>query len=190
MTSATEPDGWTIYSAERVRGRQCGSCTACCTLVPVELPAGVKPAGVRCPHVRSTGCSIYHRRPEPCAVWSCRWLFDPDTAALRRPDRAGYIVDPLTSTILVDGKPMQAVQVWVDPARPEAFRDPALLAYLADIAARHGYFALVRYGNQRATALLAPALSPSGGWEIDDSNPLNTEAEMAVKLAAAMEHIT
>jgi hypothetical protein len=85
---------------EAVRGRACGSCTACCTQVPVALPDEHKPANVRCKHLRSKGCGIYANRPRPCVAWSCRWLFDEDTAELRRPDQAGYVIDCAPDTVL------------------------------------------------------------------------------------------
>ena len=161
MTGA--PRAWTDVGPP-VRGRSCGTCTSCCTLVPVLLDEGVKPATTRCPHQRAKGCGIYPTRPRACAVWSCRWLFDPDTAAMRRPDHAGYIVDPGADTAIRDGKPVQVVQVWCDPARRDAWQEPALLAYLDGIAQRHGMSALIRWGSNEGLAVLAPCLSPTGDW--------------------------
>jgi hypothetical protein len=183
--SATDPEtGWTIYSDQHIRGRKCGGCTACCTMVAVELPEGHKPANVRCRYLRSSGCSIYRDRPEPCVYWSCRWLFDPETADLRRPDRAGYIVDPQFSTIMLDGKPIDAIQVYVDPARPDAHQDPALRAYLARMAERFRVVAIVRWGHDEAMALGAPCLTSSGEWE-EQRSVMLTHEEMAEKVTAA-----
>jgi len=42
-----------------VRGRQCGGCTLCCTLLPVKsLDKG---ANERCRHLCFKGCGIYAR---------------------------------------------------------------------------------------------------------------------------------
>ena len=135
QAAAREP--WTIYG-EPVRGRSCGSCTLCCTLLPVELPSGPKPANARCPHSYSKGCRIYARRPDPCRYWSCRWLFDPATAGLKRPDQSGVVIDAALDTILADGRPLDVLQIWCDPNRRDAHRDPAVRAYLADVARRTG----------------------------------------------------
>lgn len=99
-----EPAAWDIIGAP-LPGRSCGSCTACCTQVPVRLEDGqVKPANIRCRHLRaSQRCSVYAARPLDCRAWSCRWLFDQAAEGLRRPDRGGYIVDPMLDTILLNG---------------------------------------------------------------------------------------
>ncbi len=143
-----------------VLGRKCGSCHACCTLVPVVAAELDKPANVRCPHVFSHGCRIYAARPEPCQVWSCRWLIDAETRGLRRPDHAGYIIDPMTDTILANDNPYDCLQVWCDPRRRDAHRDPALRAYLAtfDIPA------IVRWSDQEGCLLVHPGIGKEGEW--------------------------
>lgn len=76
-------------SSSRLRSdvevRICGSCTACCTHLP--LFGGEGP----CPHAGALGCRIYSRRPEPCARFACQWLRDPLWPAPWRPDRAGLL---------------------------------------------------------------------------------------------------
>ena len=54
------------------------------------------------------------------------------------------------------------VQVWVDPKRPNAHRDPALRAYLWG-RAQAGETALIRYSATEAFVLAAPA-TPGGEW--------------------------
>src|SRR5688572_10605312 len=108
--------------------RQCGSCQACCTLLPTrEVPTL---AGERCRHQRfGKGCAIYDRRPLPCQLWSCRWLVEDDTADLSRPDRSGYVIDMMPDFITLQDhvtgvdQRMEVVQVWVDPRRPGSHRD-------------------------------------------------------------------
>lgn len=178
---AVEANGWTI-NGPSVRGRSCGSCTICCTLVPVELHEGHKPGNVRCPHLKSTGCGIYARRPRPCWAWSCKWLIDDSTAALRRPDRSGYAIDPMLDTILAGEHPMEVIQIWVDPARPDAHRDPALRAWLVQMDERFALMALVRSPGL-GILLVPPARSDTGDW-LENAGPLTSEADMRAKLAA------
>jgi hypothetical protein len=151
--------GWTIFGAP-VHGRSCGSCKACCTWLPVHLPTAYKPANVRCTHLRSKGCNIYDRRPETCRAWSCRWLFDPCLGDVRRPDIAGFAVDPLLDTLIVDGEPRAAVQVWLDPDRLDAHRDPALRAWLERVRLP----AIVRWGALEGLVIVPPALVREGVW--------------------------
>ena len=177
-------EGFLIYG-DPVRGRSCGGCTLCCTLVPVQLPTGDKPANTRCPALSATKrCRIYAARPRVCRMWSCRWLFDDDTAELRRPDHAGYVIDPMLDTVLIDGKPVEVLQVWCDPKRPEAHRDPALRAYLEGIAAEYRLPAIVRYDSARAFGLFAPPITDDGQWFEQDSE-MHTAVEMAAKIAAS-----
>ena len=160
-TSALQTPGtsWTFYGPA-VRGRACGACKACCTLVPVHLaPEDYKPANQRCRHVCSKGCRVYDDRPEPCQAWSCAWLIQERTEGLRRPDQAGYVIDPLLDEIQVNGAPVSAVQVWLDPARPQAHTDPALRAWLEAL----GMPAIVRRSEWTGFVLLPPALT-GGGW--------------------------
>jgi Putative zinc- or iron-chelating domain len=111
--------------------RQCGECTTCCKLLPMQdrgdgkvpqtvalmvkhglmsqreaasiTPEFSKPAGERCPHQRHhKGCMIYASRPASCRLWSCRWLTGEDTADLRRPDRSHYVIDITPDFIRVD----------------------------------------------------------------------------------------
>lgn len=179
--SASEANSWTIFGPN-VRGRNCGACKACCTLVPVELADEWKPHNVRCKHLRSSGCGIYAKRPAPCRAWSCRWLMDASTAAIRRPDLAGYAIDPSLDTILADGEPMEVIQIWCDPARPDAHRDPALRAWLASMAERFGMVAVVRWGAGDGMVLAPPAFSANGEW-FEHRGVMRTEDDMRDRLA-------
>jgi hypothetical protein len=147
--------------------RKCGSCTLCCKLVPV--PELEKPAGQRCEHQRSTGCRIYPRRPGSCRFWNCRWLANADAADLSRPDRAHYVIDIMPDYVIArpdDGgadTTIPVVQVWVDPAYPDAHRDPALRAFLAR-RGEEGYAAMIRYSSGAGFLLAPPAMSDDGQW--------------------------
>ncbi|THK37634.1 hypothetical protein EHS39_13430 [Ensifer sp. MPMI2T] len=162
-----------IFDFQSGPARKCGDCSLCCKLLPVRELA--KRGGSRCRFQRhGKGCTIYHRAdkgfPPPCGLWSCVWLADPeDAGAMRRPDHAHYVVDPLPDFIVIqtEGQPDQrvnVVQVWLHPAHPDAHRDPGLRAYLALRGARDGFAALIRLNESDGWVLFPPALSPDGQW--------------------------
>jgi hypothetical protein len=91
--------------------------------------------------------------------------------------------------ILADGHPIHVLQVWVDPARPKAHRDPMLRAYLALMAERHRMAALIRWGypdqeGREAMFLAAPCLSDDGEW-IERRQAMISSEAMREKLALA-----
>lgn len=163
--------------------RQCGACTLCCKLIPVEELG--KAAGQRCPHVRSgKGCSIYARRPVSCSEWSCLWLIGTHRGAelpLSRPDRSHYVLDETPDLVRVRNDVTGAVeaeltvmQVWVDPLYPDAWQDPALL----DMLERDGVCALIRYSSSKAFAIFPPSRSPTGKWERSSNNETSTAPDL------------
>jgi hypothetical protein len=76
-----------------IESRHCGSCTVCCTHLPLrgEGPTGDGRATLPCPHAGALGCRIYSQRPEACVQFSCAWLRDPVWPGLWRPDRSGLV---------------------------------------------------------------------------------------------------
>lgn len=112
--------------------RQCGDCTLCCKLLPLNsredaqatrtaaemikhrllslqeaadmIKTFDKPAGKACQYQRhGKGCTIYDHRPLGCRVWNCRWLVNDDCDDLRRPDRSHYVIDIMPDFVtLVD----------------------------------------------------------------------------------------
>jgi hypothetical protein len=174
--------------------RQCGGCTLCCKLVPVRELG--KPGGARCDHQRHRkGCAIYSGRPPSCRTWSCKWLIDGEALRdLRRPDRVGYVIDPMPDFVrLVDdatGKvtELPVIQIWLD--RPDAHRDPALRAWLDAEAQRVGMGALARMpGNNDAIGLFAPSISADKQWHEVTTNfkpeAQHSSADIARVMAAA-----
>lgn len=111
--------------------RSCGTCQLCCYLMPVadnyKTPFAVpltKPALKKCQYQRHRkGCTIYDKRPISCRDWSCAWLTGDLPRNLSRPDRSGYVVDPVPDTITFkpDNEPesidIPVIQVWIDPKR-------------------------------------------------------------------------
>jgi hypothetical protein len=57
-----------------VAGRECGTCTVCCTHLTIDDPDLQKPAGVACCNLRPEGgCRIYDSRPHTCRTFYCGW---------------------------------------------------------------------------------------------------------------------
>ena len=109
-------------------GRECGTCTACCTVLAVaELQ---KPMRWACDHVLCAGCGIYEERPQTCRDFNCAWLRGAisDDEALR-PDRLGLLFDFFYSTA-TDRSRFVAFELWNG-----AFDEAPAAALLRQIAA-------------------------------------------------------
>lgn len=63
---------------EGVHGRQCGSCTMCCSgWINATINEQKLRPGKACEHCVEEGCAIYENRPVvPCASFKCGWLAD------------------------------------------------------------------------------------------------------------------
>ena len=149
------------------QARRCGECQLCCKLLPVEELG--KLAGQRCKYSRcGKGCTIYAHRPEGCRLWDCWWLRGEDAEGLRRPDRVHYVIDTMPDYITTtdnanpEAEPIKFVvaQVWVDPAYPDAHRDPALRAWLE----KGRTIAVIRYDGKNGFILCPPSRNEEGEW--------------------------
>lgn len=99
----TEEDAATIAEIQarlKAKGRGCGDCTACCTIMRVDMAPIApthKPERVKCTHECKAGCSIYENKPDSCTAFMCLWLatqlFDDPMPDRWRPDRVGAVVD-------------------------------------------------------------------------------------------------
>jgi hypothetical protein len=90
MTTGTDLE--TALLGPVLADRECGDCTACCTVLTVDTPDFKKPAGTPCTHLCAHGCGIHAERPPICRSWFCAWrrvAAMPDQA---RPDRSGLLV--------------------------------------------------------------------------------------------------
>jgi hypothetical protein len=123
-------------------------------------------------------------------MWSCRWLMEDDTADLSRPDRSHYVLDCMPDFITVRNdetgqvEHIQVVQIWCDPKRPDAHRDPHLRAYL-ERRAKDRIIGLVRFDDENAIALFPPSLSKGGRW-IEKSSGHRTASHTPEQLVAAL----
>jgi hypothetical protein len=172
LTVTETDDGTSVFTfGDKGTGRICGDCQLCCRLVATQLDDQYKPAGVKCQHARyGKGCTIHARRPLACRTWSCRWLADPNTSGMPRPDRCHYVIDLMPEEMVLQppggGEPIKvaAVLVYLDPEFPDAHRAPELRAYLLRMAQRHGAPAVVRMNGRDVLALIPPPLTPDGAW--------------------------
>jgi hypothetical protein len=170
MTVHEGEDGVTTYSFDdKGTGRVCGTCTLCCKLLP--LPPLRKAAGDKCRHQKAgKGCTIYQTRPMACRTWACRWLADPDTAGMPRPDRCHYVIDSVWDYITMtpheggESHKIGVQQVWVDPAFRSAHKAPELRAFIEKVAERWGRATIIRWGSRDAVTVFAPCLSSDREW--------------------------
>jgi hypothetical protein len=165
--------GVTMHFAEGELTRRCGDCQLCCKLVPVANLG--KAAGERCRYQKAgKGCTVYARLEvvsRSCRHWNCRWLVNDDTEALRRPDRAHYVIDMMPDFITIrndetgQADHVEAIQVWVDPGYRDAHEDPALRDYLQRRAIENKV-ALIRWSNTDGAVLFPPQLSANKQWNL------------------------
>lgn len=160
--------------------RSCGECNLCCKLLPVH---GLHPAGKWCQHaVKGKGCGIYANRPGACRVWSCMWLSETgmDQHGLRRPDKCHFVIDEGAEVIWIAGQEVGAMQVWIDPGYPTAWRADKSLRRLMEDFARQGVATMLRYDDVRSRVVLAP---PLGNWDEHESLANRKEVTASEKLA-------
>ena len=85
--------------------RECGSCSACCTVMGV--PEIEKDTYEGCEHLCEVGCGIYAERPGSCRTFECQWLrgmleVDGTIDTDMRPDSCGVIFDYQPETAFGD----------------------------------------------------------------------------------------
>lgn len=154
-------------SLEPTANRKCGGCQLCCRLLPV--PPIDKAANKKCCHQSyARGCKIYGEHPFACQIFSCQWLTNSETYRLNRPDRSGYVIDPMPEYIRLresNGAEhrISVIQIWCDPRRPNAHRDPNLRNYL-EAKAQEGFAALIRYSPIDGFVLCAPSMTSDNQW--------------------------
>jgi hypothetical protein len=135
--------------------RQCGSCTACCTLL--EVTDVGKSVNEWCRHCEAgKGCSIYEHRPQMCRSFSCAWLqghLDDEWF----PEKAGMVVH----------FSQDAVNVQVDPSFPDRWRQEPYFSKLCEwslngirMNGNRGYATLVMVGSSDKFLLLGRTAVP------------------------------
>ncbi len=108
-------------------GSLCRDCTLCCS-IPEIRPLG-KPMYRPCVHLAGAGCGIFGRpeRPAACAAYVCGWL---DAARRRAPERAAIPHPSDCGAYFHEDRTLGAAALFVDPARPEAWKRTGLVAVL------------------------------------------------------------
>ena len=136
-------------------GRECGECSMCCKLLPIEDPELKKAAGKWCQHChpKRGGCTIYETRPAVCRSFACVWLTTP---------QMGDAWWPAKSKIVVVGAdendPTDNITYIVDPAFPTRWR---AAPYYAEIKKRaigglnteNRFLTYVEVGSRRTLVL-------------------------------------
>ena len=136
-------------------GRECGDCTACCTVLAiVELQ---KPQRRACDHLCRSGCGIYATRPASCREFHCLWLrgaLDADEAL--RPDRLGVMFDYFVVASSGESH-LIAIELW-----PGALAGSVVQSLLAEMTQTRDVHLSYREGRRSTLQLEAtPNSSPS-----------------------------
>jgi hypothetical protein len=104
--------------------KSCGSCTECCRMMAV--PELYKPAWTLCSNCAAgVGCKVYQDRPQSCRDFNCGWLMAPYMGPDLKPERSHVVFfQPDRHTIVAN----------CDPDRPDAWRAPAVMDVLYQLA--------------------------------------------------------
>jgi len=131
METAAEPTS----DVNLVAGRICGSCIACCVLLPVRATGFKKMPSTKCEHCRAGGgCKIYETRPDACRSFNCMWLQAPNLDDVWRPDRSGVLITEELDDIPEGFKIRPGFQFMVFAERT-ALDQPVLAGFIADLVA-------------------------------------------------------
>jgi hypothetical protein len=82
-----------------VAGRVCGTCTVCCSILPIDTPDLAKMPGVLCAKCTGTGCSIREGWPPICRDYFCGWRMLAEFDDAWRPDRSGILITPISEGV-------------------------------------------------------------------------------------------
>ena len=174
--------------------RVCGDCQLCCKLLPVNSLD--KPHGTKCRHQRvGKGCMIYATKPWECEAWNCRWLVNDEAQELPRPDRSHYVLDVMPDyvhqVIEATGERIDipVMQIWCDPAFPNAWRDHRCMAYIEKMAATRQVATIIRWGSFDGLTVFAPCLSDDGEWH-EIAGTVKPESEAGIKHVMARGNAT
>lgn len=173
--------------------RTCGDCQACCKIMPISEIG--KPSNTRCSKQKfGVGCKVYGTQAQPpsCKRWSCWWLLSPEFN-LPRPDRAGYIVDPMQDFVVIGedvhaGKRVPALQIWADPNRPDAWRG-AIEWIKKALAFKGEAVSVIRFNEREAVVLVPPSLSDTGEWKEVDSRIMKPVTAEALRIKSIVEAV-
>lgn len=96
MSETTE-----VVVTDRPPVRECGSCSLCCKLLPIDAPGIEKPAAKWCSHwSKATKCGIYEQRPETCRTFNCLWRLGVIPEQFK-PDKVGAVMASYKEGVLI-----------------------------------------------------------------------------------------
>jgi len=88
---------------ELLSSRQCGACTLCCRLLPINTEQFRKTANALCRHCNEgRGCRIYESRPGFCRGFYCEWRLNPQIPATWRPEKSGIFIERIAREHIQD----------------------------------------------------------------------------------------
>jgi len=122
-----------------VNGRECGTCTVCCKILPIKTNEFRKIANVLCRHCdEGQGCRIYATRPEVCRGFYCEWRLNPQIPATWRPDKSGIFIDRIAREHIEEIPEGYAADYAISfmLLRPDAVERPAVTEAISDYIAR------------------------------------------------------
>lgn len=132
-------DGREIRQPTVVNGRECSTCTVCCTILPVNTRELRKTANVLCQHCdEGRGCRIYESRPVVCRGFYCEWLLSSQVPATWRPDKSGIFVERIAREHIEEIPEGYAGEYAISLMllRPDAIDRPALIETIVEYIAR------------------------------------------------------
>jgi hypothetical protein len=104
-----------ITDLDLVPRRECGACTACCSVMAIDKPDIQKAAGALCRYCDG-GCTIYETRPHVCQGFYCGWRQLPILDDTWRPDRSDVFVEveeidgETALSLILIGNPLKTVR--------------------------------------------------------------------------------
>jgi hypothetical protein len=131
----------------------CRTCTYCCVLP--RIVALDKPMYRACAHIANRGCGLFDRpeRPAACRAYACAYL----AARLAGSPARNLIPHPLEAGAYFHRDPEErAIVLFVDPARPDAWKGSAIPGLLRPALA--GGETLVIFDRGRQMTIADPAL--------------------------------
>jgi len=132
-------DGTEVQKPAVVSGRQCGSCTVCCKILPIHTEELRKTANLLCRHCdEGRGCRIYDKRPAVCRSFYCEWRLNPQIPATWRPDKTGIFIDRIAREHIEEIPEGYAADFAISFMlfRREAIDRPAVSETIADYVSR------------------------------------------------------
>lgn len=89
---------------------ECGDCTACCKVLPIDDDILAKDSNVLCVHC-DKGCTVYDDRPISCVNFNCVYIEDGYDESLR-PDKTGVIFEKITTKIYLGLVDQDCLNTW------------------------------------------------------------------------------